>query len=248
MKKSLVATTIALPVAALLITVSPLGRLLLSPLECQLKRWQLPVSIKTPNSETPPLIATKKPPFPCCEGDTSCLDRQIWGESSQQSDRKILLSSIDSSLRYLQTDSAKKTYQRYEKNKVPGISRERVIESLQRFRQLLLETKSAAELNQAVAQEFVFYQSVGNDKKGEVLFTAYFEPLYIASRKQTPEYRYPIYAIPPDLKEWQRPHPTRLDLEGADGLQGGEGKLKGLELFWFKSRLEPYMMQIQGFR
>ncbi|MEL6164494.1 MAG: MltA domain-containing protein, partial [Cyanobacteria bacterium J06628_3] len=34
--------------------------------------------------------------------------------------------------------------------------------------------------------------------------------------------------------------------EGADALQGSKGKLKGLELFWFKSRLEPYMMQIQG--
>ena len=246
MKKSLAIIPVALPVLALLITITPLGRLLLSPLECQLKRWQLPALVETPKPETPPLIATKKPPFPCCEGDTSCFDKQIWGESSQQADRKILLSSIDNSLRYLQTAKAKKTYERYEKNKVPGISRERVINSLQRFRQLLLESKSAAELNQAVAEEFVFYQSVGNDKKGEVLFTAYFEPLYIASRQQTAEYRYPIYAIPPDLKDWERPHPTRLDLEGTDGLQGGEGKLKGLELFWFKSRLEPYMMQIQG--
>ncbi|WP_414622219.1 murein transglycosylase A [Calothrix sp. CCY 0018] len=246
MKKSLAIIPVALPVLALLITVSPLGRLLLSPLECQLKRWQLPVSIKTPKPEIPPLIATKKPPFPCCEGDTSCFDEQIWGESSQQADKKILINSIDNSLRYLQTNSAKKTYERYNKDKVPGISRERVIQSLQRFRQLLLSSKSAAELNQAVAEEFVFYQSVGNDQKGKVLFTAYFEPLYIASREQTAEYRYPIYAIPPDLKEWQRPHPTRLDLEGADGLQGGEGKLKGLELFWFKSRLEPYLMQIQG--
>ena len=241
----------ALPVAALLITISPLGRLLLAPVECQLKRWQLPASLQTsPDASdqkpAPPLIATKKPPFPCCEGDTSCFDNQIWGEGSQQADRKVLISSIDNSLRYLQTNSAKNTYDKYQKEKVPGISRERVIESLQRFRQLLLSSKSAAELNQAVAEEFVFYQSVGNDNKGRVLFTAYFEPLYIASREQTAEYRYPIYAIPPDLREWQRPHPTRLDLEGADVLQGGEGKLKGLELFWFKSRLEPYMMQIQG--
>jgi membrane-bound lytic murein transglycosylase A len=246
MKKLFPIIIIGLPVLALLTTVSPLGRLLLSPVECQLKRWQLPASVKTSNPNTPPLIATEKPPFPCCEGDTSCFDDQIWGESSQQADRKILLSSIGSSLRYLQTANAKKTYDKYEKEKVSGISRERVIKSLQRFRQLLLSSKSAAELNQAVAEEFVFYQSVGNDNKGKVLFTAYFEPLYIASRQQTAEYRYPIYSIPPDLKEWQRPHPTRLDLEGADGLQGGKGKLKGLELFWFKSRLEPYMMQIQG--
>ncbi|MCJ8283234.1 MAG: MltA domain-containing protein [Rivularia sp. ALOHA_DT_140] len=249
MKKLLAAITITLPVAALLLTITPLGRLLLSPLECQLKRWQLPVSINTqkpdPDTKKPAVVIfpIKKPPFPCCEGDTSCLDKQIWGESSQQSDRKILLSSIDNSLRYLKTDSAKKKYNKYQ---VPGITRERVINSLIRFRQLLLSSKSAAQLNQAVAEEFVFYQSMGNDKKGKVLFTAYFEPLYIASREQTPEYRYPIYSLPPDLKEWERPHPTRLDLEGADALQGSQGKLKGLELFWFKSRLEPYMMQIQG--
>ncbi|MEO1763133.1 MAG: MltA domain-containing protein, partial [Cyanobacteria bacterium J06629_18] len=248
MKKSLPIILIGLPVAALLITITPLGRLLLSPVECQLKRWQIPESVKIPksNPETKKpivLTQTEKPPFPCCEGDTSCLDKQIWGESEQQEDRKILLSSIDSSLRYLQTDSARKTYEKYQ---VPGITRERVIRSLIRFRQLLFEAKSAAELNQAVAQEFVFYQSVGNDNQGKVLFTAYFEPLYIASREPTAEFRYPIYAIPPDLKEWERPHPTRLDLEGADGLQGSKGKLKGLELFWFKSRLEPYMMQIQG--
>ena len=108
MKKSLAIIPVALPVLALLITITPLGRLLLSPLECQLKRWQLPALVETPKPETPPLIATKKPPFPCCEGDTSCFDKQIWGESSQQADRKILLSSINNSLRYLQTDSGEK--------------------------------------------------------------------------------------------------------------------------------------------
>ncbi|MEA5595233.1 murein transglycosylase A [Rivularia sp. UHCC 0363] len=236
------AVSIALPIATLLITITPLGRLLLSPVECQLKRWQLSVSVPNQKS-TPPLVPIKKAPFPCCEGDTSCLDEQIWGENGQNLDKKVLLSSVDNSLGYLQTKASENTYNKY---RISGITRERVIKSLQRFRQLVLKSKSAAELNQAVVKEFDFYQSVGKDKKGTVLFTAYFEPLYVASRFPTAEYRYPIYALPPDLKDWQRPHPTRLDLEGADGLQGGEGKLKGLELFWFKSRLEPYMMQIQG--
>ncbi len=250
MRKVLPLITIALPIAAVLVMVQPLGRLLLSPIQCQLKRWQLSVSIPTlkPDTSTqkpatPPLIPIKKPPFPCCEGDTSCLDKQIWGENGQTSDKKVLLSSLDNSLRYLQTEAAKAAYKRY---RVSGIDRERVIKSLQRFRQLLLESKSAAELNQAVAKEFVFYQSVGHDERGKVLFTAYFEPLYIASREQTAQYRYPIFRLPPDLKDWQRPHPTRLDLEGADGLQGSQGKLKGLELFWFDTRLEPYMIHIQG--
>ncbi len=243
------AVSIALPVAALLIAFQPLGLLLLSPLQCQLRRWQLPVSLPTEkldkSTEKPgtPLVAIKKPPFPCCEGDNSCFDNQIWGENGQQPDKKVLISSLDNSLRYLQTNAAKAAYKRYQ---VSGISRERVIKSLQRFRQLLIESKSAAELNEAVTKEFVFYQSVGHDKQGKVLFTAYFEPLYIASRQPTVEYRYPIYSLPPDLRNWKRPHPTRLDLEGADGLQGSKGKLKGLELFWFKSRLEAYMIHIQG--
>ena len=250
MKKSLTIIAFALPVVASLVIVHPLGRLLLSPVQCQLRRWQLPISISTPKPNrdtpkpvTPALIAVNKAPFPCCEGDTSCLDKQIWGENSQQPDKKVLLNSLDNSLRYLQTEAAKAAYQRY---RVSGINRERVIKSLQRFRQLLLESKTAAELNQAIVKEFEFYQSVGHDKNGKVLFTAYFEPLYVASRFPTPEYRYPIYSLPPDLDNWERPHPTRLDLEGADGLQGSKGKLKGLELFWFNSRLEPYMIHIQG--
>ena len=250
MKKSLPVIAFALPVATLLLTISPLGNLLLSPVQCQLKRWQLPISqssakpdTSTQKPTTPALIPIKKPPFPCCEGDTSCLDKQILGENDQQPDIKILLNSLDNSLEYLKTDAAEATYNRYQ---IPRINRERVIKSLQRFRQLLLESKSAVELNQAIIKEFEFYQSVGHDKQGKVLFTAYFEPLYIASRFPTAEYRYPIYSLPPDLQDWERPHPTRLELEGADGLQGSKGKLKGLELFWFNSRLEPYMIHIQG--
>lgn len=250
MKKSLPLIAFVLPIATLLITVQPLGRLLLSPLECQLKRWQLPISLQTPKADTstqkpttPALIPIKKPPFPCCEGDTSCLDKQLLGENDQQPDIKILLNSLDNSLEYLKTDAAEAAYKRYQ---TPQINRQRIIKSLQRFRQLLLESKSAVELNQAVTKEFEFYQSVGHDKQGKVLFTAYFEPLYVASRFPTAEYRYPIFSLPPDLQEWERPHPTRLQLEGADGLQGSKGKLKGLELFWFNSRLEPYMIHIQG--
>jgi membrane-bound lytic murein transglycosylase A len=126
------------------------------------------------------------------------------------------------------------------------ITRERVDQSLQRFRQLLISTKSAQDLHAAIEKEFVFYQSVGRDNKGTVLFTAYYEPVYLASRQPTKEFRYPAYRYPADLASWAKPHPTRLELEGADGLQSGKGKLKGLELFWFRNRLEPYIIQIQG--
>jgi len=229
----------------LLLPVSSLESKELSPGECRVKKWQLPVSLPIPNpaQTVPPLIPLPKSPFLCCEGDASCLDRQLWGENGKGPDKKALLTAIAYSLRYLQTSRADAAYKRYA---ISGITRQRVISSLQRFRELLLQSKSPEELNAAIAREFVFYQSVGSDGKGTVLFTAYYEPLYDASRIPTKEYRYPIYRLPPDFDSWQKPHPTRFELEGADGLQGSKGKLRGLELFWFRDRLQPYIIQIEG--
>ena len=254
--KTIIPIFISVPIL-FLVQIQPLKNPKLRGLQCRLQRWRIPPSSqvsqqdatgKKSKSETKsktrpkilPLISIQKPLFPCCKDDLSCLDRQIWG---QNADKKALVNSIDRSLGYLETRGAEVAYRRYEGS---VITRTHVIKSLQRFRQLLLKSKSASELNASVAKEFEFYQSLGNDGKGSVLFTAYYEPLYQASRVSTPEYRYPIYSLPPDLKRWPRPHPQRLELEGADGLQGSKGKLRGLELFWFRDRLEPYMIQIQG--
>ncbi|MBD2725492.1 MltA domain-containing protein [Nostoc sp. FACHB-892] len=211
-------------------------RELISP-ECQVKKWDIPISLTAENQKSP-LI--QRLPITCCQGDISCLDEVIYGEIP---DKKALVSAIARSLQYLQTANAGAAYQNYQ---VAGITRDRVFKSLKRFRELLSTTNSATELHQAIEREFVLYQSVGKDTKGSVLFTAYYEPLYAASRVPTAEYRYPVYRLPPDLNSWSRPHPTREELEGADGLQGAKGKLRGLELFWFRDRLEPYLAQIQG--
>lgn len=246
--KILIAVALSLPVFVLtyVLLIQPLERLAVSPQQCQLKKWGLPQSTGQPKSQPgtsrrPVLVA--RPHITCCEGDASCLDNQIWGENEPIKDQKGLITSIDQSLKYLQTSSSEAAYQDYP---VAGITRARVIASLQRFRQLVQRSKSAKELNAAVAREFVLYQSIGHDKKGGVLFTSYYEPIYEASRTRTAEFRYPIYREPPDLDSWPRPHPKRVDLEGADGLQAFKGKLQGLEIFWFRERLEPYMMQIQG--
>ncbi|WP_445636537.1 peptidoglycan lytic exotransglycosylase [Nostoc sp. DSM 114161] len=209
----------------------------LSPPECRVKKWDISVSL---TGEKQKAVLIQRKPVTCCQSDASCLDEAIYGEIP---DKKTLLTAIDRSLQYLQTKAAISAYQNYQ---VSGINRDRVFKSLQRFREILLTTNSPTELYQAIEKEFVYYQSVGKDNKGAVLFTAYYEPLYAASRVPTAEYRYPVYRLPPDFNSWSKPHPTRLQLEGADGLQGAKGKLQGLELFWFRDRLEPYMVQIQG--
>jgi membrane-bound lytic murein transglycosylase A len=225
--------------ASLIVGIQPLPNQELSPPECRLGKWNLPALVNPTKKKLPVLIP--RVPVTCCQEDISCLDQAIYDEKNDKiANKKALLQSIDYSLQYLQTEQAITAYQKSE------ITRERVYNSLQRFRQLLISTKSPQALQAAIEKEFVFYQSVGRDNKGTVLFTAYYEPLYLASRQPTKEFRYPAYRSPADLESWAKPHPSRSELEGVDGLQGSKGKLKGLELFWFKDRLEPYMIQIQG--
>lgn len=237
---------ISLPVvlSILLVRMQSLAHRELSPPECHVKKWDIPVSLTAENqnvfTQKQKAVLIQRLPVTCCQGDTSCLDEILYGEIP---DKKALVSAIARSLQYLQTANAVAAYQNYQ---VAEIKRVHVFKSLKRFRELLLKTNSATELHQAIEREFVLYQSVGKDNKGSVLFTAYYEPLYAASRVPTAEYRYPVYRLPPDLNSWSKPHPTRLELEGVDGLQGAKGKLRGLELFWFRDRLEPYLAQIEG--
>ncbi|MFN6460870.1 MAG: murein transglycosylase A [Nostoc sp. DedVER02] len=180
-----------------------------------------------------------------CTLRQSCLgwDDQIWGQKGKIGDRNALLASIDNSLLYLTKKEAIAAYQNYP---VKEITLDRVRRSLLRFRQLVVSSKSPAQLQAAVRREFVFYQSVGNDGKGTVKFTAYYEPVYTASRVKTAIYKYPLYRLPPDFSQWPKPHPKRIDLEGKDGLKGNKSKLRGLELLWFRDRLDAYMVHIQG--
>lgn len=181
-----------------------------------------------------------------CTPPRACLgwDAQLFnGHQGLAADRNGLLKSIDNSLSYLRTDKAVKAYSNYP---IPEITLDRVRRSLQRFRELLVAAKSPAQLQAAVRREFTFYKSVGNDGDGTVKFTAYYEPIYQASRVPTEEYKYPIYRVPPDFDQWAKPHPKRVDLEGTDGLLGEKSPLKGLEMFWFRDRFQAYMIHIQG--
>jgi membrane-bound lytic murein transglycosylase A len=202
-----------------------------------------PVTIPV-TPEIPPVVVPALQPIDletvCTPQNCLGLDEQLWGK---QGDKQALLTSIDNSLRYLATNKAVTAYQNYP---IKEITLNRVQRSLVRFRQLVVSSRSAAELQAAVRREFVFYQSVGNDGKGTVKFTAYYEPVYVASRVRTSVYKYPLYRLPPDFQKWPKPHPKRVDLEGKNGLLGDKSRLRGLEILWFSNRLDPYMVHIQG--
>lgn len=176
------------------------------------------------------------------------LDTALWGPGN---DRQRLLRSLDESLRYLRTAKAKADYAAYTAEGQPGAYlgpnlHQRMIRSLERFRQLVRHSNSPQELQAAVRREFNFYQSIGYDGLGTVSFTGYYEPTYQASAVRTSEYRYPLFRRPPDFSQWPEPHPPRAELEGRDGQQWQQGKLQGLELVWLRDRMEAFLIQVQG--
>ncbi len=93
------------------VNLQPFGRLALSPAQCQLKKWNLPQTTKNISKRLSVLVP--RPSVTCCEKDTSCLDNQLWGENEPIADQKGLITAIDRSLQYLQSDSAASAYKNY---------------------------------------------------------------------------------------------------------------------------------------
>ncbi len=191
----------------------------------------------TQANPTVPSVAS--PLRPVADADAVAL----WQSLTLPDDRQPLLQAIGHSLTYLATPKAATDYQTHP---VPDIDRDLVWRSLQRLRYLAQTSPDNAAFQAALAREFTLYQSIGQDGMGTVAFTGYFEPYYRASPVPTAEFRYPLYRRPTDLDTWPLPHPTRLELEGADGLAGGQGRLAGLELVWLANRLEAFLVQVQG--
>ncbi|MEG3968773.1 murein transglycosylase A [Microcoleus sp. T2B6] len=203
----------------------------------------LAIAFSVPAVAAPPLQPMSVNQLQASGLESIAFDAQIWGENGKPGDKELLLKSIDHSLRYLNTSAAATAYSRYP---VAGVTRDRVRRSLDRFRQLVVSSTTPAQLQESVKREFVFYKSTGKDGKGTVAFTGYFEPTYAASRTPNSEYRYPLYRMPPNMASWPKPHPTRLQLEGADALQASKGLLRGLELVWLRDRFQAFLVHVQG--
>lgn len=213
---------------------------------CMVKKCLSPLLLSFLMGINPTAVFAQSPPLVPANSDELATkvawDEQLWGNHCTPGDKQALVRAIDHSLAYLNTARAAKAYGNYP---VPGITRERVRRSLIRFKTLVRQAPSPEALQAAVRKEFTFYQATGTDGQGTVHFTGYFEPIYTASRRATPEYRYPIYRLPANFSRWSKPHPTRAQLEGVDGL-GKSSQLKGQEIAWFKHRLDAYLIQVQG--
>ncbi len=117
-----------------------------------------------------------------------------------------------------------------------GFSPEKQIETLKFFREGYIRCENSQELNEFISRNFRIFQVVGKKHEGEVHFTGYGTPIYDGSLTQTETFRYPLYKKPGDFK---KPYFTRREIEERN-------LLKDNEIAYLKSKLEAYLIHVQG--
>lgn len=163
--------------------------------------------------------------------------------------REEILPALAQSIQWTRTKHASQYFP------IEGVSQERALRSLERFEELLLQSRSADEFGRAVNDEFDYYMSAGWDGRGGgVLFTGYCTPILDGSLDPIAGWDYPLYALPDDLvKDDQgvtlgqrtgqniRPYPTRQMIEAGHLLSG-----RGLELVWMHDPIDAYIAHVNG--
>jgi membrane-bound lytic murein transglycosylase A len=164
--------------------------------------------------------------------------------------RQDLLVAVDNSLAWTRRENAKQFFP------TENVTHDRALRSLERFRELLASSLGPEDFQRALERDFQVYKSAGWDGLGGgVLFTAYCTPILKGSRKESASYRYPLYAMPPDLVKakdgavlgWETPggriphYPTRKTIETKGLLKG-----RGLELVWLADPLDAFIAHVNG--
>jgi len=136
--------------------------------------------------------------------------------------------------------------------------------TLQNF--LLIVENASLTDDQKIAQikkEFDFYQSVGSNGWGKVLFTGYYEPMLVCRVDPDDAYKYPLYKKPDDIFEIDLtlfgndfprnklgariegrkvlPYYSREEIDQKKALNG-----RSLELLWCRDLVDIYFLQVQG--
>jgi membrane-bound lytic murein transglycosylase A len=164
-------------------------------------------------------------------------------------ERENLRPALERSILWTRKEYAKQFFP------VAGITHARALASLERFAELLDGATSATDFDRAVREEFQVYKSAGWDGSGGgVLFTGYCTPVLPGSLAANEAYRYPLYALPPDLEKAAdgtilgqrtnsglRPYPTRQAIE-ANALLAGQG----LELVWLRNPIDAFIAHVNG--
>lgn len=146
-------------------------------------------------------------------------------------DKELLLYSIGNSMNYF------KKVKSYPGAFVSaGFSPEKQLETLELFRDGYLRYNNPREMKQFISENFRVFQALGKRNEGKVHFTGYGTPIYDGSLVPTETFRYPIYGKPADFK---KPYFARREIEERNLLRGNE-------IVYLKSKLETYLIHVQG--
>lgn len=165
-----------------------------------------------------------------------------------QANKPFLLESMDQSLRWFRAPSSKHFFP------FEGITREQAASSVVAMKEVVQETRSAADFRRDVLEMFDVYESVGYNNEGIVLFTGYYAPVFNASRERTSRFKYPLYKRPADLvtdpvtgePRGRKtadgsvvPYHTRREIETSNMFAGNE-------LVWLEDDLSAYIIHVNG--
>lgn len=158
-----------------------------------------------------------------------------------------ILDAMDKSLSWFAIPSSQKFYPFFE------FTHMRSQTSVYAMKKLLQESTSPAEFDRKVREQFDCYISVGYNDKGGVLFTGYFTPIFKGSLTRSAEFPFPLYKKPVDLVadpltgdvkgrkvgDGFVQYPSRAEIEST-------GMLDGTELVFVATRLDQYVIQVNG--
>jgi len=143
-----------------------------------------------------------------------------------------------------------------------GLTAVELADGVGRLRDLLTSRGDRATRDRTLREEFVLLQSVGGDGRGEVLFTAYYEPVIEARRNSEAPFVHPVWALPEDrltidLEEWgfegDRKLVGRLDgrrvvpYHDREAIDFGDGLAGPAEpLAWVADPVDVFFLHVQG--
>jgi membrane-bound lytic murein transglycosylase A len=156
-----------------------------------------------------------------------------FAQAASAANRPAVLAAIDHSLAYLAKPVSQAAFP------YADITHDRAVATLRTLRRLLTDTTDGPTFDAAVRGSFDVYQSVGGVDAsgrytGDVQFTGYFTPIYPASKTRGGPFQFPIYKRPADPARY-----TRRQIERQNALAGDE-------LAWLTSRVDAYVVTVQG--
>ena len=166
--------------------------------------------------------------------------------------RASLSSALRESQEYFQKPSSKEWFPYRTSDR--EITHADMVGTIDGLLAVIAASHDAREFNSWCRRAFDVYKSRGWDGSGEVLFTAYCEPVFDGRLQEDGEFRYPLYRAPKDLVKDEKtgkclgrrnasggidPYPDRAELMAS-------GVLRGLEIAWLRDPFECYIAQVQG--